>query len=899
MESKINILPNYTIKDILGKGTFSYVKLAVDNNTGKELAIKILEKNRVKNKRDSQRIEREINLVKKISHLNIVKVFDVKEDNEKYYILMEYCENGELFNLILQKHKLSEDEAAYYYYQIINGLEYIQSQNIIHRDLKPENLLLTKDNILKIIDFGLSNYNPEDNLLSTPCGSPCYASPEMVSGKKYNGFTSDVWSTGIILYAMIYGYLPFENNGFNNDVLFKKISECRLDYPKTNSIQALDLLQKILVPDCNKRIKIDEIKKHQFYLKGKAIFNKKFRENNAKNINDSNSHSHNSEKIKNSETIENSKINQYKRADINKKEKSPKDLDNKENKSDNKFQISRMRSPIMEENKNDSKNNTTKENVYMNRNKKNIDKSDKRIITKVLNNRISTDKYFSTSESITKPDEKEKTNTRLIARRKNLNYINKTSDSINPINSRPINNNHDVSPNTQNKRTTFIINYQLSKPSPLILYKQRKIYTSKDNEKKNNNNDNKIYFKKMEYDINQNKTRINIRKLADFENISKSSNTIKEQKCNKIILTNYKTNNRLNNIHYSPRGINSRSSFKLYKENEPKPNSPYNSKKRNFFVRRRVLNEINNTLPSKTGDYESKNNIIKPEDRCFSYIKVINKNDKDNNHITDIDKKDLSKKNSQNTITSKRIWYKHLNKKSLEFNSLSYINKDNDNKDKEINKNKNFKETNSKIKLEMKDIDLNYKNNFIKSIKDEGKVRALNYRHNLEKKQYYQTYQDDNPKLLNQVPLTSIRKDYNLKKIYVSNKRNNNNFENHYTKIERKLRPDINSHREECSCDRKNNDESRNNNYNNMREYKYHNLNNNYKRDYYLHKNQDKDDYKDNSKKEMIQPKCKNIITNLNKLIINNFPPITIDMNVLNKNNMKYLKFYDSIKNKI
>ena len=276
---KINpILSNYKIEKVLGKGTFSTVKLAINIETGEKLAIKILEKNKIRNKRDIKRIEREISMVKNINHINIVKVFEIKEDEQKYYIIMEYCENGELFNMILEKRNLKEEEAAYYYFQIINGLEYIHRENIIHRDLKPENLLLTKNYILKIIDFGLSNYNTYDNLLSTPCGSPCYASPEMVSGEKYNGFTSDVWSTGIILYAMIYGFLPFENLNHNNDLLFQKISECRVNYPRNSSTLAIDLLKKILVPDPNERIKISGIKKHKFYIIGKNIFNNKHTE---------------------------------------------------------------------------------------------------------------------------------------------------------------------------------------------------------------------------------------------------------------------------------------------------------------------------------------------------------------------------------------------------------------------------------------------------------------------------------------------------------------------------------------------------------------------------------------------------------------------------------------------
>ena len=147
--------------------------------------------------------------------MNSIEIF---ETEDKYYFIMEYCENGELFNYIVEKQKLNEKEASYFYYQLINGLEYIHSKGVVHRDLKPENLLLGKGNILKIIDFGLSNFFNGKNLLSTPCGSPCYASPEMVSGQRYNGYMIDVWSTGIILFDMVIGYLPFEDN--NNEILF-------------------------------------------------------------------------------------------------------------------------------------------------------------------------------------------------------------------------------------------------------------------------------------------------------------------------------------------------------------------------------------------------------------------------------------------------------------------------------------------------------------------------------------------------------------------------------------------------------------------------------------------------------------------------------------------------------
>ena len=186
---------------------------------------------------------------------------------------MEYCEGGELFNYIVKKKRLTEEVASFFFFQIINGVEYIHSKGVIHRDLKPENLLLTKDNDIKIIDFGLSNYY-EGNYLSTPCGSPCYASPEMVASKKYDGFKIDIWSCGIILYAMLCGYLPFEDQ--SNEILYKKILHCKVDYPNHLSKKSEDLLRKILVKDPAKRIDIKGIKEHPFYLKGKEMFKQEY-----------------------------------------------------------------------------------------------------------------------------------------------------------------------------------------------------------------------------------------------------------------------------------------------------------------------------------------------------------------------------------------------------------------------------------------------------------------------------------------------------------------------------------------------------------------------------------------------------------------------------------------------
>ena len=264
------------VKYTLGQGTFGKVKLGIYIPNNEKVAIKILEKNRIVEKDDEIRVKREFDMLAQFSHPNVILVAEIFESEDSYYSVMEFCEGGELFNYIVKKNRLSEDESAFFFYQLINGLEYIHSLGIVHRDLKPENLLLTRDHILKIIDFGLSNYfkTGQKNLLSTPCGSPCYASPEMVAGKKYDGFKIDIWSCGIVLYAMLCGYLPFEDP--DNEVLFKKILECKLDFPGYVNKLSIDLIEKILVTDPEKRITIPDIKIHPFYLKGKAIFEEGF-----------------------------------------------------------------------------------------------------------------------------------------------------------------------------------------------------------------------------------------------------------------------------------------------------------------------------------------------------------------------------------------------------------------------------------------------------------------------------------------------------------------------------------------------------------------------------------------------------------------------------------------------
>ena len=198
---------------------------------------------------------------------------------------MEYANGGELFNYIVKNDYLSEEESSYFFIQIIKSIEFIHSHKICHRDIKPENLLLTgnKKKILKLIDFGLSN--EYQKLLSTPCGSPCYAAPEMIKGFKYNGLLIDIWASGIILFAMIFGFLPFDDK--DNDKLFAKILECKIVFPENKNVskKCLDLIVKILNPNPLKRIQIQEIYKHEFCKFGLKKYDEIININNINNNN--------------------------------------------------------------------------------------------------------------------------------------------------------------------------------------------------------------------------------------------------------------------------------------------------------------------------------------------------------------------------------------------------------------------------------------------------------------------------------------------------------------------------------------------------------------------------------------------------------------------------------------
>ncbi|CAD8050287.1 unnamed protein product [Paramecium sonneborni] len=252
---------NYLIGKTIGQGTFSKVCQAINQVIGHEAAVKVLEKKCINQEGDIERVKREIQILKLLHHPQIVKLYEVIETENHIYLFMEYANGGELFDYIDRVKQVTESEACKFFHQIISGLEYMHNQKVIHRDLKPENLLLTSDRDILIADFGLSNL--QKDILKTCCGSPCYAAPEMIQGEPYNGQLTDIWSCGIILFAMICGYLPFDD--INTQNLYQKIINAEYTFPKHISIDAKDLIKRILVVNPLKRYSIQQIKRHKWW----------------------------------------------------------------------------------------------------------------------------------------------------------------------------------------------------------------------------------------------------------------------------------------------------------------------------------------------------------------------------------------------------------------------------------------------------------------------------------------------------------------------------------------------------------------------------------------------------------------------------------------------------------
>jgi 5'-AMP-activated protein kinase catalytic alpha subunit len=269
MEQKGSVLmQKYELGRLLGQGTFAKVYHARNLVTGVNVAIKVVDKEKVLKVGMVDQIKREISVMRLVRHPNVVELYEVMATKTKIFIVMEYAKGGELFNKIA-KGKLKVDVARRYFQQLISAVDFCHSRGVYHRDLKPENLLLDENDNLKVSDFGLSTLSEskcQDGLLHTTCGTPAYVAPEVINRKGYEGCKADIWSCGVILFVLLAGYLPFHDQNLME--MYRKISKGEVKFPKWFALEVRRLLSRILDPNLKTRISMAKIMENSWFKKG-------------------------------------------------------------------------------------------------------------------------------------------------------------------------------------------------------------------------------------------------------------------------------------------------------------------------------------------------------------------------------------------------------------------------------------------------------------------------------------------------------------------------------------------------------------------------------------------------------------------------------------------------------
>ncbi|CAK8542167.1 unnamed protein product [Lathyrus sativus] len=269
MVQKGNVLmQKYELGRLLGQGTFAKVYHARNLITGVSVAIKVVDKEKILKVGMVDQIKREISAMKLVRHPNVVELYEVMATKTKIFIIMEYAKGGELFNKVA-KGKLKVDVARAYFQQLMSAVDYCHSRGVCHRDLKPENLLLDENENLKVSDFGLSALSEskrQDGLLHTTCGTPAYVAPEVINRKGYDGSKADLWSCGVILFVLLAGSLPFQDQNLME--MYRKISEGEFKFPKWFALEVRQLLSKILDPNPKTRISMAKIMESSWFKKG-------------------------------------------------------------------------------------------------------------------------------------------------------------------------------------------------------------------------------------------------------------------------------------------------------------------------------------------------------------------------------------------------------------------------------------------------------------------------------------------------------------------------------------------------------------------------------------------------------------------------------------------------------
>uniref|UniRef100_A0AAY4CZP2 Protein kinase domain-containing protein n=1 Tax=Denticeps clupeoides TaxID=299321 RepID=A0AAY4CZP2_9TELE len=242
------------------------VKLGVHCITGQKVAIKIVNREKL-SESVLMKVEREIAILKLIEHPHVLKLHDVYENNKYLYLVLEHVSGGELFDYLVKKGRLTPKEARKFFRQIISALDFCHSHSICHRDLKPENLLLDEKNNIRIADFGMASLQVGDSLLETSCGSPHYACPEVIRGEKYDGRRADVWSCGVILFALLVGALPFDHDNLRQ--LLEKVKSGVFHMPHFIPPDCQALLRGMIEVNPEKRLTLEAIQKHPWYQGGR------------------------------------------------------------------------------------------------------------------------------------------------------------------------------------------------------------------------------------------------------------------------------------------------------------------------------------------------------------------------------------------------------------------------------------------------------------------------------------------------------------------------------------------------------------------------------------------------------------------------------------------------------
>ncbi|XP_019128824.1 serine/threonine-protein kinase BRSK2 isoform X3 [Larimichthys crocea] len=256
----------YRLEKTLGKGQTGLVKLGVHCITGQKVAIKIVNREKL-SESVLMKVEREIAILKLIEHPHVLKLHDVYENNKYLYLVLEHVSGGELFDYLVKKGRLTPKEARKFFRQIISALDFCHSHSICHRDLKPENLLLDEKNNIRIADFGMASLQVGDSLLETSCGSPHYACPEVIRGEKYDGRRADVWSCGVILFALLVGALPFDHDNLRQ--LLEKVKSGVFHMPHFIPPDCQALLKGMIEVNADKRLTLEAIQKHAWYQGGR------------------------------------------------------------------------------------------------------------------------------------------------------------------------------------------------------------------------------------------------------------------------------------------------------------------------------------------------------------------------------------------------------------------------------------------------------------------------------------------------------------------------------------------------------------------------------------------------------------------------------------------------------